>query len=187
MTKPNIVDNASYKPVLQVHAGWFKQATWYCINILFFKNSFNASSGIKIFFLKIYGAAIGKGVVIKPAVNIKYPWKLQIGNHSWIGENVWIDNLVNISIGNNVCLSQGALLLTGNHDFSRTGFDLITGEIILEDGVWIGAKSIVCPGVTCKDHSVLSVASVANKDMEAFFVYSGNPAIKLKQRIITAN
>lgn len=185
MNTPTTVDNLSYKPVLQVNAGWLKQAIWYCINILFFKNSFMVSSGIKVWLLRLFGAHIGKGVVIKPAVSIKYPWKLAIGNHSWIGENVWIDNLVNISIGNNVCISQGALLLTGNHNYSKSSFDLVTAEIVLEDGVWIGARSVVCPGVTCKEHSVLSVASVANKNMEAFYIYRGNPAIKTKPRIIT--
>ena len=63
----------------------------------------------------------------------------------------------------NVCISQGATLLCGNHNFKKPGFDLIIDEIIVEDGVWIGAKSIVCPGVTLKSHSILTVGSVANE------------------------
>ena len=127
---------------------------------------------------------MGEGVVIKPSVNIKFPWKLSIGDHSWIGENVWIDNLAKVSIGNNVCISQGAYLLTGNHNYKKTTFDLITAEIILEDGVWIGAKAIVCPGVTCKTHAILTVASVASKDLDAYTIYRGNPAIKINDRVI---
>ena len=108
------------------------------------------------------------GVVIKPGVNIKYPWKLEIGNHSWIGEQVWIDNLAGVKIGSNVCLSQGAMLLCGNHNYKKSTFDLIVKDIILEDGVWIGAQSVVCPGVVCNTHTLFSVNSVANKDLEAY-------------------
>ena len=132
----------------------------------------------------MFGAKIGKGVNIKPSVNIKYPWLLEVGDYVWIGEKVWIDNLAKVTIGNNVCLSQGAMLLTGNHDFTRKSFDLKIGEIVLEDGVWIGARAVVCPGVTCYSHSVLSVCSIANYDMETFSIYKGNPAIKVKPREI---
>jgi putative colanic acid biosynthesis acetyltransferase WcaF len=132
----------------------------------------------------MFGAKIGTGVIIKPAVNIKYPWNLEIGNHSWLGEKVWIDNLVKVTIGNNVCLSQGAMLLTGNHNYKRQAFDLIVEGIKLEDGVWIGAKSLVCPGVTCFSHSVLSAQSVATINLDAYFIYSGNPAQKIRERII---
>lgn len=132
----------------------------------------------------MFGAKVGKNVLIKPFVNIKYPWFLTIGDFVWIGENVWIDNLTNVVIGSNVCLSQGALLLTGNHDYTKTAFDLSVAEIVIGDGAWIGAKSILCPGVYCKSHSVLTVGSVATKDLEEYSVYGGNPAIKMKERVI---
>ncbi|MES2431350.1 MAG: WcaF family extracellular polysaccharide biosynthesis acetyltransferase [Bacteroidota bacterium] len=184
MSNQSTVNNATFKSDLQINASIIKQVLWYLTNIFFFKNSLNISSALKKILLKLFGAKVGEGVVIKPCVNIKYPWKLVIGDHSWIGENVWIDNLANITIGNNVCLSQGAYLLTGNHNFKKTTFDLITAEIILEDGVWIGAKAIVCPGITCKTHSILSVASVATKDLEPYTIYKGNPAIISGQRVI---
>ena len=82
-------------------------------------------------------------------------------------------------------LAQGALLLTGNHNYSKPAFDLITGEITLEDGVWIGAKATVCPGVTCRSHAVLNVGSVASTELEAYGIYRGNPAMKVKQRQIS--
>jgi putative colanic acid biosynthesis acetyltransferase WcaF len=139
---------------------------------------------VKIFLLKVFGAKVGKGVVIKPHVRIKYPWKLSIGNHSWIGEGVWIDNLAEVHIGSHCCLSQGAFLLCGNHDYSKSTFDLMIGPIILKDGSWIGAKSIVCPNVVMESHSVLSVGSVATKNLEAFKIYSGNPATFVRERKI---
>lgn len=134
--------------------------------------------------MRLFGAKIGKGVVIKPKVNIKYPWRLEVGNYTWIGENAWIDNLANVKIGNNVCISQGAMLLCGNHNYKKTTFDLIIGNITLENGTWIGAHSIVCPGVTLHSHSVLGVASVANHDMESYSIYQGNPAKKIRIRTV---
>jgi putative colanic acid biosynthesis acetyltransferase WcaF len=178
-TNLSLFNNSWYKP-----AGKLKMACWYFTKLLLMVNPYNPFSGLKILILKMYGAKIGKGVVIKPNVNIKYPWLLTIGNHSWIGEGVWIDNLAKVTIGNNVCISQGALLLCGNHNYKESTFDLMLGEIIIEDGVWIGAKAVVCPGVKCKSHSILSVGSVATKDMEPYSVYQGNPAVKIKDRII---
>lgn len=167
-----------------IGTGKIKQAVWYFVNIVFFINPFNPFSGLKCFLLKCFGAHIGKSVVIKPGVNIKYPWKLEIGNNTWLGEKVWIDNLAKIAIGSNVCISQGAMLLTGNHNYKKKAFDLIVSEIILEDGVWLGAQSIVCPGIKAFSHAVLTVGSVATQNLEAYTIYSGNPAKGVKQRII---
>ncbi len=184
MSQHNQVNNESFKTTMDIGASKFKQILWYFTNILFIKNGLNVSSGLKIILLKLFGAKIGLGVVIKPSINIKYPWKLTIGNYSWIGEDVWIDNLSDVLIGNNVCISQGALLLCGNHDYKKTTFDLITQPINLEDGVWIGAKATVCGGVTCQSHAVLCVASVATKDLDPFGIYRGNPCEKIKTREI---
>ena len=172
-------NNKWYKPGNPV-----KRFLWYFINVLFIKNGWFPFSGFKRFWLKVFGAKIGKGVVIKPNVNIKYPWKLIVGDHVWIGENVWIDNLDTITIGNNCCLSQGVLLLCGNHDYTSSSFDLMVKPIVLEDGAWIGAKAIVCPGVTVGTHAVLSVGSVATKNLEPYGIYSGNPASRIKERVI---
>jgi len=157
---------------------------WYFVNGMFFLNPLNPLSGLKIWLLRLFGARIGKDVVIKPGVNIKYPWRLEIGDHTWIGEQVWIDNLANVRLGAHVCLSQGAMLLTGNHDYKSPSFDLKIGNIMLENGVWIGTKATVCPGVTCASHAVLSVGSVATSDLEAYSIYQGNPAQKVRDRII---
>ncbi|MCH8330985.1 MAG: colanic acid biosynthesis acetyltransferase WcaF [Bacteroidetes bacterium] len=173
-------DNSWYSP----KSGIFSRALWYLVNVIFFRSPLLHSNTLKIGFLQAFGARIGKEVVIKPAINIKYPWLLEIGNNSWIGENVWIDNLVKVKIGSNVCISQGAMLLTGNHDYSKVTFDLLLGEIELEDGVWIGAKAIVGPGVNCRSHAVLAVNSVATSELEAYSIYQGNPAIKQKDRNI---
>lgn len=172
---------------------WFKPGRnkvtrflWYFCNLIVMKNHYNPFSSIRCGFLRLFGARIGKGVVIKPGVKVKYPWNLSIGDHSWIGEDVWIDNLDKVAIGRNCCISQGALLLCGNHNFKLSTFDLIIQPILLEDGVWIGAKSTVCPGVTAQSHSVLCAGSVASKDMDPFGIYKGNQAVKISVRQLKA-
>ena len=114
---------------------------------------------------------MGQGVLIKLSVDIKYSWKLVVGYYSWIGENVWIDNLSPVKIGSHVCISQAALLLTGNHNYKKITFDLIIGEIILEDGVWVGAHSFVCSKAICHSHSILTVNSVATHDFQSHTIY----------------
>jgi putative colanic acid biosynthesis acetyltransferase WcaF len=160
-----------------------KRMSWYFLSSIFFETAFPLS-GFKIFLLKAFGSRIESGVVIKPRVRIKYPWKLSIGENSWIGEQVWIDNLDQVTIGKNCCLSQGSFLLCGNHDYKKSSFDLITKPIVLEDGSWIGAKSTVCPGVTIHTHAVLSVGSVATTDLLAYSIYQGVPALKIRERVI---
>ncbi len=173
-------DNSWYKPGKSV----LVIGLWYLMNLLFLRNSFFPFIKVKSWILRLFGAKIGKGVVIKPSVNIKYPWRLTIGDYTWIGEGVWIDNLADVKIGANACLSQGAMLLCGNHNFKKSTFDLMIGQITLEDGVWIGAKSIVCPDVKCESHAVLAVNSVATSDLLPYSIYQGNPAQFVKKRTI---
>jgi putative colanic acid biosynthesis acetyltransferase WcaF len=178
-TDLSIYDNSWYKPGPKL-----KIILWMIVSFLFFNHSLAVLNGFKCFLLRLFGARVGNGVLIKPSVHIKYPWLLTIGDYCWIGEDVWIDNLARVHIGNHVCLSQGVMLLTGNHDFKKESFNLIVKPIILEDGVWIGAKALVCPGVYCETHSVLAVQSVATSRMIAYKVYQGNPAMSVKERVL---
>lgn len=173
-------NNSWYSP----GGGGLKRVLWYFCNVLFIKNGWNPSSGLKVAVLRAFGAKIGRGVMIKPCVNVKYPWNLEVGDYAWIGENVWIDNLVKVTIGSNAVLSQGAMLLCGNHNYKKSTFDLMVGEIHIEDGAWVGAQCTVCPGVTLHSHSVLTVGSIATKDCEAYCIYQGNPAKKVKERVM---
>ncbi len=172
-------DNSWYQP-----GGKFKRAIWFMINACIMQSRWIPFSNLKVFLLSLFGAEMGDNIVIKPNVNIKYPWNLKIGDNTWIGEQVWIDNLGMVEIGKNVCISQGAMLLCGNHNYKKIAFDLIVGKITLEDGVWIGAHSVVCPGVRCKSHSLLAVNSVATRTLEEFTIYQGNPAVATKERVI---
>lgn len=162
-----------------------KRFLWLYTNAIIFKTSLLPVSRVKVFLLRLFGAKVGKNVTIKPCVNIKYPWFLAIGDQTWIGENVWIDSLVMVTIGSNVCLSQGAVLLTGSHNYKRSTFDLITGSIVVEDGVWIGGLAVINQGVTISTHAVLTTGSVATKNLDAYAVYQGNPAIKIRLRAVS--
>ena len=172
--------------------GWYhpgprwKVLLWFLVNPLLINTYLPLPIRFKTAVLRAFGAQIGSGFVIKPAVNIKYPWLLRVGNHVWIGEQVWIDNLSEVVIGSHVCLSQGSMLLTGNHDYRLPTFDLTTQSITLADGVWIGAKAVVCAGVRCESHAVLSVNSVATRLLGAYGIYQGNPAVWVRQRNIKA-
>ena len=156
---------------------------WIICNGLFLQNPLFVWSKPKLWFLRLFGAKIGTGVVLKPQVSIKHPWMLSIGSQVWIGEQVWIDNLAPVVIGDNVCISQGALLLTGNHNYKKPEFDLMVGEIHIADQAWIGARATVCPGVKVERGAILTVGSIATQNLEALGVYQGNPAQKLRSRL----
>jgi putative colanic acid biosynthesis acetyltransferase WcaF len=179
------VDNALYLTTHEIGASALKLLIWNIANIVFLKNPFFIFSSIKVKLLRLFGADVGVGVRIKPCINIKYPWRLVIGDYTWIGEGVWIDNLCEVSIGKSVCISQGALLLTGTHDYTKTTFDFLAHPIILEDGVWVGAKAVVSGGVRCHSHSILGINSVAESDLEPYTIYKGNPAIPVITRNIS--
>lgn len=168
-------------------ASLIKQALWYFVNALFVRASWNPFMGIKIALLRSFGAKIGKGLILKNNVNIKFPWKLIVGDDVWIGENCWIDNIDNVVIRNNVCISQGALILTGNHDYSIYNMPYRNAPITLMDGCWIGARAIVCPGVVVKENAILTVGSISTKNMESNGIYQGNPAKLIRVRRIREN
>jgi putative colanic acid biosynthesis acetyltransferase WcaF len=174
-------DNSWYHP----GASPLKRALWYFVNAWFLNSYLIPYSSLKVRLLRFFGARIGRGVTVKPCVNVKHPWMLRVGDHSWIGEGVWIDNLALVDIGSHACLSQGAMLLTGNHDYKKPGFDLMVAGIVLGDGVWIGARAMVCPGVSAGAHSVLTATSTATSSLEPYGIYSGNPALRVRERRLT--
>jgi putative colanic acid biosynthesis acetyltransferase WcaF len=165
-------------------AGIGKRLLWHICSLVYFESKLWLPYSLKRFLLRMFGASVGKGVVIKPSVQIKYPWKLSIGDYAWIGEHVWIDNLDQVTIGDHACISQGAMFLTGNHDYSKSSFDLIVKPITVEEGAWIGAKATVTQGVVIGSHSLLTVGSIASKDLPRYSICKGNPAEKIKERVV---
>lgn len=165
-------------------AGMVKRTLWYFTNALFFINPCFPFRSPKPALLRLFGAQVGRGVVIHPGVNIKFPWKLRIGDHCWIGQRAWLDNLDTLTLGNNVVISQGAMIIQGSHDYKKVDYPTYTKPVTLEDGSWVGAGAIVVLGVTLRSHAVLTVGSVATKDLEAYTIYQGNPAVAIRERTI---
>lgn len=166
-------------------AGAVKEGLWLMVSLILFRLCPFSFSALKRVVLRAFGARIGRNVTIKPQVKITFPWKLAVGDHVWLGEECWLLNLEHISIGSHVCISQRAFLCTGSHDFKRVKFDLITRPITLKDGAWVGAGCWVGPGVTLESHAVLTAGSVATKDLAANGIYRGNPAVLVKERVIS--
>jgi len=158
------------------------EAAWRIVEGLLL-NSWLPGSTWRVWLLRRFGANVGQGVVIKPHVRVKFPWRLRIGNHCWIGEGVWIDNLAEVSIGSNCCISQGAYLCTGSHRWDKETFDLETRPIVIEDHCWVGAMARVGPGLTIGEGVVLMMGSTATSSLAPGWVYGGNPALALKLRI----
>jgi len=159
---------------------------WRVVSALIFQGSWMPSYAFKRVILRCFGASIGRRVFIKPRVFITFPWKLSVGDFAWIGEDAWLDSLDRIEIGPHACISQRAYLCTGSHDYTSPTFNLRTFPIRVERGAWVGAGSIVGPGVRIGEHACVSLGSVVTKDVPARAVVRGNPAEVVRERKIAA-
>lgn len=160
---------------------WF-EAFWYLIKCIFFLSPVPWPSPLKCLLLRLFGAKIGRGVYIKPRVNIHFPWRLSVGDFAWIGEEVFILNLEPVSIGAHCCISQRAFLCTGNHDYRKAEMPYRNAPISISDGAWVGAQVFVGPGVSIGSEAVVAAGSVVTKDLPQSMVSSGNPCLPLKSR-----
>ena len=148
---------------------------WYVASLVVFQSGWMPLYGIKRWLLRRFGAAVGAGAVIKPHVRIKFPWRLRLGAHCWIGEDVWIDNLADVEVAEDACISQGAYLCTGSHDHRRVTFDLIVKPIVIEEAAWVGARAVVLPGVIVCRGAVVAAGSVVTRDVPAGVIAGGSP------------
>lgn len=161
------------------------EAAWIVTQALLVR-SFIPGSFHRRILLRMFGARIGTGVVIKPGVRVKFPWRLDVGAHSWIGEGVWIDNLADVKIGAHCCLSQDAYLCTGSHDWSKTTFDLVIAPIVIGEGAWIAARAVIAPGVVVSRGAVLGLSSLATASLQENGIYQGVPAKLVRHRVVAA-
>ena len=148
---------------------------WYLVKIVFFLSAFPWPQKIKHTLLRIFGAKVGRGVVIKPRVNIHFPWKLELGEYCWIGEECFILNFEKIYVGKQACLSQRTLLCGGNHNYRSPTFEYRNGPITISDGVWLGAQCFVGPNVTLGVDCVVTAGSKVFKDLPEGMVCGGDP------------
>ena len=158
------------------------EVIWYLVKIIFFLSAFPWPQSIKHFWLKRFGCKVGNNPVIKPRVNIHFPWKLKLGDHCWVGEECFILNFETISLGNHSCVSQRSFLCGGNHNFRSPQFEYRNGPIIIEDGAWIGAQAFVGPNVTVGTDSVVTAGSIVTKSLPPNKICHGNPCVPVKPR-----
>ncbi|MDF7826692.1 hypothetical protein P4B35_21865 [Pontiellaceae bacterium B12227] len=139
------------------------------------------------FLLRCFGARIGRKVNIAHSASIYFPWNLEIGDWSAIGEGTRIYNLGKISIGARATISQGAHLCAGTHEFSAPATPLLTPPIRVDGQAWICADAFVGPGVTVGEGAVVGARAVVVKDVDPWAIVAGNPAKFIKTRELKGN
>ncbi|MGE6829711.1 WcaF family extracellular polysaccharide biosynthesis acetyltransferase [Priestia megaterium] len=155
---------------------------WWLIQSSLFRLSFHNMYGWRNFLLRLFGAKIGQGVKIRSSAKFTYPWKVTIGDYSWIGDNVQFYCLDTIYVGSNCIVSQESYLCTGSHNIKDPHFGLIVKPIIIKDGAWVASDVFVYPGVTINEMAVVAARSTVIKDIPANEVHAGSPAKYIKKR-----
>jgi putative colanic acid biosynthesis acetyltransferase WcaF len=179
----NIQDLSEPKvpPGFRGRPAWFVQV-WWIVQALLFHTSPQVLYGWRRFLLRLFGARIGKGVLIRPSATVTYPWKLSIGDWSWIGDHVTLYTLGEITIGESAVISQHSYLCTGSHDYTRPTFDLFAVPIHIESETWLAVGVFIGPGVRVGQGAILGARSLALKNVPAGMMCAGNPLRILRPR-----
>lgn len=148
---------------------------WWLVQAIAFPLTLHAHHAPRRFLLRLFGARIGQGVVIRPTARIHYPWKVTIGDHSWIGSDVVLYSLDTIHIGSHCVISQESYLCTGSHDVADPAFGLKTAPIVVENGAWVATDCFVGPGVRIGANTVIGARSSVFSDMPADHLCWGTP------------
>jgi|SRR5436190_11365 len=160
---------------------WYVQI-WWIVEAVLFRTSPQFLYGWRRFLLRSFGAKIGKKVIIRPSVHTQFPWKVSVGDYSWIGDNVMLYSLGNINIGQNVVISQKCYLCTGSHDYKKPEFTIYSKPIIIEDECWLAADVYVAPGIRIGKGTVVGARSSVFKSLPANKICIGTPAAPVKDR-----
>lgn len=155
---------------------------WWIVQLSFFRLSPQFLYGWRRFLLRCFGAKIGRRVLIRPSAKFTYPWKIKIGDYSWIGDDVVFYSLGEIEIGSNTVISQKSYLCTGSHNYTKIDFPIYSKKIIIEDECWLATDVFVSPGVTINKGTVVGARSTVIKDLDSNSVYVGSPVRFIKKR-----
>ncbi len=155
---------------------------WWLVQATIFPLTLHSMSGLRAKVLRLFGANIGRNVIIRPTARFTYPWKVEIGDYSWIGDDVVLYSLDRIHIGSHAVISQKSYLCTGSHDFQTRSFDLKTGTIHIGNGVWVAADCFVGPGVVIGANSIVGTRSTVLKSLASEQVCWGNPCKAQRER-----
>ena len=155
-------------------AGWYIFLWWF-VQAIIFPLTLHNMSGIRCALLRLFGAGIGKGVLIRPTARFTYPWKVTIGDYSWIGDDVVLYSIDEINIGSHCVVSQKSYICTGSHDIKDPAFGLKTAKVVIGNGAWVAADCFVGPGVTIEANVVIGARSSVFTDMPQGQVCWGTP------------
>lgn len=156
---------------------------WWTVQSTLFSMSPQFLYGFRRFLLRLFGAQIGKGVLIRPTARVTYPWFLEIGDHAWIGDDTVLYNLAPIRIGSHVALAHGVYVCTGFHEIDKPSFDIGAAAVVIEDEAWLANDSFISPGVTIGQGAVIGARSTVLKDMPAGMVCVGHPCRPVRPRV----
>jgi putative colanic acid biosynthesis acetyltransferase WcaF len=181
---PSVQNLEAYRvdPGYRGRSAYFVQL-WWIVQATLFRGSPQVLYGFRRWLLRLFGAQVGKGVIIRPSVTVTYPWKVKIGNHSQIGDDAVIYSFAEISIGSNVVVSQKSYLCAGTHDFRSTSFEIQSMPIVIEDEVWIAADVFVAPGVTVGRGTVVGARSSVFTNLPEMMICLGCPARPVRPRL----
>lgn len=126
--------------------------------------------------LRAFGAKIGKGVLIRSTARVTYPWKVELGNHCWIGDHAELYSLGPITIGDHAVVSQRSYLCAATHDYTDITFPLVAKRIVVEQEAWIATDCFIAPGVTIGNASIIGARSTVLTNVPPASVYVGSPA-----------
>lgn len=155
---------------------------WWFVQAIFFSHSPQFAYGFRRWLLRCFGCHVGIGVIIRPSVKITYPWKVRIGDYSWIRDDVFLYSLGEIEIARNTVISHKSFLCTGDHDYGQSNFPIRARKIVVEEGCWIAADVFIAPGVTIRHGAVIGARSSVFKDMPDNMVCMGSPCKPIKRR-----
>jgi putative colanic acid biosynthesis acetyltransferase WcaF len=154
---------------------------WSVCELLFVTNPWQVSSGLRASVLRAFGAKIGKGVLLRPRLRVRFPWKLRVGDRSWIGEDVWIHNQAQVDIGSDVMVSQDTFITTGTHAF-RSDMALQTSPVVIEDGVWLTARCVVLAGSRIGRNALVTPNTVVRGQVPPGVMFGSGEGRVLGQR-----
>jgi putative colanic acid biosynthesis acetyltransferase WcaF len=160
---------------------WYVQL-WWLVQWFLFRPSPQVLYGWRRFLLRVFGAQISRNVLIRPTVMVTYPWKLRIGDYSWIGDDVVLYSLGEITIGAHTVISQRSYLCAGTHDYTAPGFDIASLPICIGDQAWIATDVFVAPGVNIGAGTVVGARSSVFTDLPEGMICYGNPATAIRPR-----
>jgi len=160
---------------------------WWIVEAVFFRMSPQFCYPFRAWLLRIFGAKIGKNTIIRPTVKITYPWKISIGDYSWIGDDVVLYSLGYINIGDHAVVSQRSYLCAADHDYKSSSFTIRARDIAISSEAWVATDVFIGPGVIIGKGVVIGARSSVFNDMPDGMICFGSPCKPVKKRIITGN